>query len=76
MGVWFGARDRLINRRRERRFFGRTVAEHADSTLHILDSGHVVLPAAAVTAARAEITTWLRAAGAAEHSSAAEPARP
>jgi pimeloyl-ACP methyl ester carboxylesterase len=57
-GVWFGARDRLIDRHRERDFFG-ALARSSGAVSVVPDAGHVIVPTAAVDQARREIAEWL-----------------
>jgi pimeloyl-ACP methyl ester carboxylesterase len=58
-GVWLGERDRLIDLPRQLAFFT-AVTRHAGDRLTVIPgSGHVVLPPAAVTYARATLAEWL-----------------
>ena len=60
--VWLGARDRLVDLDDQRRLFAALAHARPDWTLTMMpESGHVVLPAPAVEAARDQLTTWLAA---------------
>ena len=57
--VFLGQRDRLIDGRKERAFFGELAARRTDFSLSILPgAGHVVLPDAAVEALSDQVSDW------------------
>lgn len=60
LGVWLGARDRLVDLPEQSRFFQRLVRDRAASRFSMLrDSGHVILPESAIRQACDEIGDWL-----------------
>jgi pimeloyl-ACP methyl ester carboxylesterase len=59
LGVWFGARDRLVDLAQQRAFFAALTRRPGDRLSLIPGSGHVVLPPDSVATACAELRSWL-----------------